>query len=100
MRQKMVRLLLVLALAAGTMAVPNVVKAQDNAAVAINNRDGAEIFRLAFHIRRTMQDEVDIDNAAAAVSSCTDCQTVALAIQVVLILSDPSVVTTDNVAIA
>jgi putative peptide zinc metalloprotease protein len=72
----------------------------DTAVVAINTRDDANIFRFAFMVKRTMQDVVDNDNAAVAVSSCTECQTVAASFQVVLILSDPSIVTTDNLAIA
>ena len=72
----------------------------DSAAVAVNTHDGMSLFRLMFSVRRTMQEVVDIDNAAVAISSCTDCQTVAVAIQAVLIFSDPAIVTTDNLALA
>ena len=72
----------------------------DTAAVAINTRDGSDIFRLAFAIKRAMGDVVDNGNAAVAYSSCTDCQTVAISIQVVLMMNDPSVVTPTNLAIA
>ena len=83
---------------------PNLAAAQDaqgdTAAVAVNKRDGSSIFRLAFSVKRVMTSEVDADNSAVAYASCTDCQTVASSIQVVLVMSDADTVTTDNVAIA
>jgi len=72
----------------------------DTAVVAVNTRDDANVFRFALAIKRTMQDVVANSNAAAAVSSCSDCQTVAVSFQMVLIMSDPSVVAPENVAIA
>ena len=72
----------------------------DTAAIAINTKDGADIFRIAFAIKRAMGDVVDNGNAAVAFASCTDCQTVAVSIQVVLMMNDPSVVTPTNLAIA
>lgn len=72
----------------------------DTAAVAVNTKDGASIFRLAFSVRRVVGDVVDQSNAAAAVASCIDCQTVALAFQVVLVMGDPDVVTPENLALA
>jgi putative peptide zinc metalloprotease protein len=72
----------------------------DTAAIAINTKDGADIFRIAFAIKRAMGDVVDNGNAAVAYASCTDCQTVAVSIQVVLLMNDPSVVTPTNLAIA
>ena len=74
--------------------------AQDDGAVAINTEDGSNLFEFAFKIRRVMNDVVDQTNAAVAYSSCTECQTVAVAIQIVLVYSDPSVVTPENVAVA
>lgn len=72
----------------------------DNTAVAINTRDGSSIFRLAFQVSRVMSDTVDQGNAAVAYSSCEACETIAVAIQVVLIFSDPEVVSPENVAVA
>lgn len=72
----------------------------DSSAVAINRRDGSSVFRLAFSVKRVMSSEVDADNAAVAYASCTDCQTVASSIQVVLVMDDSNSLTTDNVAIA
>jgi putative peptide zinc metalloprotease protein len=98
------------ALLAGVMSRPLVAQetdqppgggsGNDNVALAINTRDGFDVFRLAFRITRATGDVVDASNAAVAFSSCTECQTIAIAFQVVLIFSDPSVVTTQNVAIA
>lgn len=72
----------------------------DNVASEINTKDNSNVFDLSFNIRRVMAGAVDIDNAAVAVGSCQDCRTIAVAIQVVLIFSDPDVVTTDNLALA
>jgi putative peptide zinc metalloprotease protein len=72
----------------------------DTGAIAINTKDGSDIFRIAFAIKRAMGDVVDNGNAAVAFASCTDCETVAVSIQVVLMMNDPSVVTPTNLAIA
>jgi len=74
--------------------------AQDTSAVAINTKDGSSLFRFAFQVKRVATDVVTTSNAAVAVASCTDCQTVAVSLQIVLITSDPSVVTPENVAVA
>jgi putative peptide zinc metalloprotease protein len=93
----LVALIAALALAA---AKPTAAHAQDNAAVAVNLKDGASIFRFAFKIARVNQEVVDNTNAAVAFASCEECQTIAVAFQVVLIFSDPDVVTTTNLALA
>jgi putative peptide zinc metalloprotease protein len=69
-------------------------------AIAINTKDGSDIFRIAFAIKRAMGDVVDSGNAAVAFANCTDCETVAVSIQVVLLMNDPSIVTPTNLAIA
>jgi putative peptide zinc metalloprotease protein len=91
-------ILLAVALALAPGAAP--AAAQDTAAVAINTRDGSELFRFAFNVRRTMQDVVDNTNAAVAVASCTECETIAISFQVVLAGGDPSTVTPTNLALA
>ncbi len=68
--------------------------------MAVNTKDGSDVFRLAFHVNRVASDTVDSANAAVAFASCSDCQTVAIAIQVVLIMSDPTTVTPEKLAIA
>lgn len=72
----------------------------DNIAVAVNTEDGASVFRLAFSIRMAHDDVVDQTNTAIALASCTDCQTVALAFQVVLVRGDVDVATPENLALA
>jgi len=83
---------------AGASAAPG--HAQDNAALAINTKDGTDIFKLAFKIVRVNQDIVDQSNAAVAFNSCEECQSIAVAFQIVLIFSDPDVVTPENLALA
>src|SRR5919108_4801557 len=82
------------------VAVPASVRAQDNFAVIVNTHDGLDLFRVAFKIVRTTQDVVDQSNAAVAANSCEDCSSTAIAFQVVLIFSDPSEVTSTNLALA
>ncbi|HEX9968810.1 MAG TPA: hypothetical protein VGB03_01625 [Acidimicrobiales bacterium] len=99
--RKLLALSLAAVLSVGAAATPAGAGTQgDTTAVAVNTRDGADVFRLAFSIRRVMSETVDTSNAAAAVASCTDCQTVAIAFQVLLVFSDPEVVTPENLALA
>jgi hypothetical protein len=100
MRRIAVALVLALLLfsLAGAGAAP--APAQDNFAVVVNTHDGLDLFRVAFKIVRTTQDVVDQSNAAVAANSCTDCSSTAIALQVVLIFSDPSEVTSTNLALA
>ena len=72
----------------------------DNVVVQVNKKDGSSIFKLGFNVIKVVGDAVDSGNAAAAVSSCESCRTVAIAISVVLIMSDPSVVVPENLAVA
>ena len=93
--------LLTLLLAAGFSAAwPAPAHAQDNTAIAINTKDGTALFKFAFSIKRAAGDVVDNGNAAVAFASCESCQTVAIAIQVVLVTGDPSIVTPTNLALA
>ncbi|HEX6596883.1 MAG TPA: hypothetical protein VF045_08105, partial [Acidimicrobiales bacterium] len=72
----------------------------DNTAVAVNTEDGSSVFSFAFDIKRVGGDVVDPLNGAVAYASCTDCETVAVAIQIVLVSGDPDVVAPQNVAVA
>jgi putative peptide zinc metalloprotease protein len=93
--------LLTLLLAAGFAAAsPAPARADDNTAIAINTKDGSALFKFAFSIKRVAGDVVDNTNAAVAFASCENCQTVAIAIQIVLVTGDPSVVTPTNLALA
>jgi putative peptide zinc metalloprotease protein len=98
------RLLIILAANVAALGLagfrPDDARAQDTAAVAVNTKDGSSIFRLAFAIKRAAGDVVDNSNAAVAFASCTDCQTVAISIQIVLVTGDPEAVTPENIALA
>ena len=85
-----------------SLAVAPIAVADDNAAVAVNTKDDSFLFKLAFDITRLFsgQDTVDASNAAAAVSSCESCETVAVAIQVVLVSGSPTVIIPENLALA
>jgi putative peptide zinc metalloprotease protein len=98
--RKPVRVLLtvLLSLLLGWMSVAPA--AADNVAVSINTKDGFSVWSFAFKVTRTMKDVVDETNAAAAASSCKDCQNIAVALQVVLIMSDASVIAPTNLALA
>lgn len=87
-----------LAVFAVGLARPATAAAHDNAAIVVNTKDGASVFRLAFKIVRTSKDVVDNANAAFAFGSCTDCSTVAIAFQAVLVMGDVSSATPTNVA--
>ena len=95
---------LLLALLLAVVALPTVAvtpaSGQDNEAVAVNEKDGKSVFKLAFKVKRTMDSDVDADNTAIAYASCTDCETVAAAIQVVLMMEDPDSLDVRNTAVA
>jgi putative peptide zinc metalloprotease protein len=75
--------------------------AQDNAAVAVNTKDDSSLFKLAFSLKQVSGDVVDQTNAAVAYANCKNCQTVAIAIQVLIVMAEsPSVVVPENLAIA
>ncbi len=93
------RLVLLALLAQATaFALPAAAQAQDNTAIAVNKKDGKSVFKLAFSVKKASGD-VDASNTAAAYASCTDCKTVAAAIQVVLV-SDADSATLENVSVA
>src|SRR4051794_7446943 len=72
-----------------------------NTVIAENTKDGTSVFELAFDVR-TITDEATVaaGNAAIAISSCRNCQTVAIAIQVVFVIGSPDVFTPENAAVA
>ncbi|MEO8687595.1 MAG: hypothetical protein ABI611_05175 [Solirubrobacteraceae bacterium] len=95
------RRLLVLVLAfALLLGAASPARAQDNSAVAENTTDGSSVFQLAFDIRETMQPVVEETNTAIAYSNCDNCRTVAIAIQIVLVMGDVTSATPQNVAVA
>jgi putative peptide zinc metalloprotease protein len=97
---KRLRFLLPAVLLAFGLAGPGIASAQDNTAIAVNTKDGTTLFKVSFKIVRANQDVVDNGNAAVAISSCNGCESIAAAYQIVLVFSDPSVVTPVNLALA
>jgi putative peptide zinc metalloprotease protein len=75
--------------------------AQDTSAVAVNTTDGATVFELAFEIHKlTGSDPVTQQNLAVAYASCTACTTIAVSIQILLVMGDPDVIAPLNLAAA
>jgi len=72
----------------------------DTSAVAVNTKDGSTIFRFAFSVRQILGKVVDQSNTAVAYASCTECRTVAISIQVLLVSGSPDTVTPTNLALA
>ena len=99
MRRLSLAFVLALALLAG--AAPATSLAQDNTAVAINTKDDSSLFKLAFSIKQVGGEVVDQTNAAVAYSNCQECQTVAIAIQVLIVTAEsPDIVMPTNLAVA
>jgi hypothetical protein len=74
--------------------------ADDNIAIATNHDDGSVVFEFAFSVRRDSDGIVDEANIAAALASCTDCTTVAVAFQAVLATRDVDLLVPINAAVA
>lgn len=101
MKRRLLTILLAAVLGLGLSAgQPTLARAGDNAAIAVNTKDGTTVFKVAFAIRQVMNGVVDQTNAAVAYSSCTDCASVAIAFEIVLVEGSADVVTPTNLAIA
>jgi putative peptide zinc metalloprotease protein len=94
------KVLLAVLLSFSIAASPAFAAEGDNSAVAINTKDGSSVFRFAFDIHHTMNEVIDETNIAVAYASCEGCQTVAIAIQIVLVSSQPDSIVPENVAIS
>ena len=70
----------------------------DNQALAVNTVDGSTVYDVAFALVWADGDSVRSTNEAYALASCKDCQTVAVAFQVVLVVGDASVVVPQNLS--
>jgi Mn-dependent DtxR family transcriptional regulator len=75
-------------------------RTDDNIVQAINTKSGSSLFKFAFSLRKVTGNVVDNTNAAIAYSSCENCRTTAIAIQIVLVVGSPDTVTPTNAAIA
>jgi hypothetical protein len=75
--------------------------ASDNSAVAVNTKNDSTLIKVSFKITRIAGDVIDPTNIAFAYSSCTSCETVAIAIQGVLVFgTDATTITPTNEAFA
>jgi putative peptide zinc metalloprotease protein len=72
----------------------------DNVAVATNTKDGKTVVAVSLKIVQVKSDTVDAGNAAVAAASCNDCETVAIALEGVLVAGDPSTFDPTNIALA
>jgi putative peptide zinc metalloprotease protein len=100
MKRRLLILLLGALVSVGLSAARPTLATADNAAIAVNTKDGTTVFKVAFAIRHVMSDVVDETNAAVAYNSCNDCAAVAIAFEIVLVEGNPSVVTPQNISIA
>ena len=73
---------------------------KDNEATAVNTEDGSSVFRWSLSIRHVTDGVIDQTNTATAEASCVDCETVAVAFQVILVTGDADVVVPENKATA
>ncbi len=74
--------------------------AGDNQALAVNTEDGSVRYDVAFALVWADGDTVLDRNEAYALASCSDCRTVAVAFQVVLVVGQADVVVPQNAAVA
>jgi putative peptide zinc metalloprotease protein len=100
MRRRLLTILIAVLCATGVSAARAQLASADNAAIAVNTKDGTTVFKVAFAIRHVMSDVVTETNAAVAYNRCTDCASVAIAFEIVLVESNASVVSPTNIAIA
>jgi putative peptide zinc metalloprotease protein len=100
MRRRLLTILIAVLCATGVSAARAQFASADNAAIAVDTKDGTTVFKVAFAIRHVMSDVVTETNAAVAYNSCTDCASVAIAFEIVLVESNASVVSPTNIAIA
>jgi putative peptide zinc metalloprotease protein len=100
MKKRLLLILITILVSGGLSAARPAPAAADNAAIAVNTKDGTTVFKIAFAIRHVMSDVVTETNAAVAYNSCTECASVAIAFEIVLIESNASVISPTNVAIA
>jgi putative peptide zinc metalloprotease protein len=100
MKRQLLAIVITVLIACGLSAARPGQAAADNAAVAVNTKDGTTVFKVAFAIRHVMSDVVTETNGAVAYNSCSDCASVAIAFEIVLVENDASVVSPTNIAIA
>ena len=73
----------------------------DNVAAGVNTTDGRTVYAIRLKLVQVAGDTVDASNVAAAVNAgCSDCSTVAIAFEGVLVAGSPSDFEPDNLALA
>jgi hypothetical protein len=72
----------------------------DTSAVSVNTTNNTSVFHLAFTIVRSTGASVSVSNVALAVSTCLNCRSTAIAIQVDLVWPVPVVLSATNLAVA
>jgi putative peptide zinc metalloprotease protein len=73
----------------------------NNAAVAVNTKDGKTVYAFKLKIVQVSDTTVDASNAAVAVNSgCAECSTVAVAFEGVVVIGSPTTFTPTNLALA
>ena len=99
-RRRLLAALAALVLGASAGTLPAIAAEGDTSAVAVNTKDGSTLFRFAFSVRQILGNVVDQSNTAVAYASCTECRTVAISVQVLLVSGSPDTVTPTNLALA
>lgn len=79
--------------ASAALAQDDALDEVDNGAIAVNEEDGSSEIDISFDIEAVLDGIVDQTNAAVAYASCEQCQTIAIAIQVVLVNSPVEILT-------
>jgi putative peptide zinc metalloprotease protein len=72
----------------------------NNEVVIVNQTDGRSAERAGFGFARVTGGDVTNTNSAAAVASCADCRTIAVAVQAVLVMGDSDNIAPVNQAVA
>lgn len=103
-RDRTARLFVAVGLVVAVMLAGSPAEAAEGGAkqviLAFNEGDGSELVRSGTQVTSTGSNTAAPENLAYAKASCTDCRTVAVAVQVVLITRRSNVITPKNVAVA
>src|SRR5947199_7082465 len=100
MKRRLLIITITVLFACGVSAARPALAPADNAAIAVNTKDGTTVFRVAFAIRHIMSNVVTEADAAVAYDSCTHCASVAIAFEIGLIESDERGISATKIAIA
>jgi hypothetical protein len=85
----------------GSTAASDNGQSTDTHAIVVNHGDGRYRYAVSLKIVKIDGEVVDPQNAAVAVAAnCTDCTTVAISLQGVLVYGDPTVFAPENIALA